>query len=73
MIHLIIVKVSGELSIFNQLWELKGLLLGEIGVGWLVRAWSRCSSLQRGKNLREASNPCNATVGILFRLRPTQK
>ena len=46
------------------MWEPRGFSLGEIGVGRLVCARSRCSPLKGGSNVWGPSNSCDTHFGI---------
>ena len=55
------------------MWESRGLLLGGIGVGWLVCGRSRCLPLKRGGCLQGPSKSRNACFKTPYRFRHTRK
>lgn len=50
------------------MWEPRNLSLGEIGVGRVVLACSRCSPSKVGNSHYKPSNSCNACFGSTYRI-----
>ena len=74
MIHPIIVRVSRRIGYFQPtMWESRGLPLGEVDAGWLVRTHSRCSPSKGGSNHWRPSNSYNVHFVITCKFRPIWK
>ena len=68
------VGVSGwTIYLQSNIWESKGLPLGEINVVQLVYAQSRCSPFERTQLYLRASNSHNERFEITHRPRPIKK